>query len=311
MIILFTYNGGWLKLIYFIRKHIEYKFIILTKFNKTFFEKADVIIPFGMNSQLELYKYRRFKHKFLINKLFIYEQLDNKNIFYELCKQYNFNKKTLTNIRLIKDYNKYKGDNIYGKFYIKPIYGQGAEDNLILEDSIYNIINKYSKTHQIQEYIDIKNVIGINCVCKNGDIIEGIQFTTQHNLVEDDFYEVDHNLLFQNIQKKYFIVVKNIIKEFNYNGFIEVEFIQDYSDNIYLMECNPRTSGLLMTKTFDNYYPYKELLNAYIKIIKKQCYKPIIYNKVNQLSYIGNYTYPKLYLCHCGCGKVINKNLNF
>jgi hypothetical protein len=42
------------------------------------------------------------------------------------------------------------------------------------------------------------------------------------------------------------VFLKKIFKTLKYNGIVEIKFIIDHHDIIYIMECNPRISGSLM-----------------------------------------------------------------
>jgi hypothetical protein len=59
---------------------------------------------------------------------------------------------------------------------------------------------------------------------------------------------------------------ESIIKESNYNGFIQFEFIEDTNGTIYLMECNPRMSG-----SINNPHYFKKLIEPNYTVTSRFC----------------------------------------
>ena len=68
---------------------VSYECEILTRFNKKYFDKATVIIPFGIDSQIKLNKYPEYNHKFLVcDDEDVYDTLNDKIIDYYEKKEY-------------------------------------------------------------------------------------------------------------------------------------------------------------------------------------------------------------------------------
>ena len=59
---------------------------------------------------------------------------------------------------------------------------------------------------------------------------------------------------------------KTIIKDAKYNGFIEFEFIKDIHGVIYIMECNPRLTGIIHNPQY-----FKKLIEPYYNIKSRFC----------------------------------------
>lgn len=282
IIIIFSYNGYVSNNLCFLHKNNpqpdKYEFIILRKFNRKYFTKAHVIIPFGIKSQTKLYDigtdYPEFKDKFLVSSKNTYTILDDKILFYETIEKYGFLKDSP--IKLINSYTKnYKGQSKNGQFIIKHRDGVGSLNNRIIEGNIYNIIQNYHQDYQIQDVLTIYKIYGISCVCKNGSIISGLNFIsgavsnkTIHSHLIQQVVQIDD--VFMNI-------ISKIIKEFNYNGLIEFEFLEDTNGQKYLMECNPRISGNV--KTTDLYGK-----TTYINHIIYSYCDIIFNNQMNNLS---------------------------
>ena len=76
----------------------------------------------------------------------------------------------------------------------------------------------------------------------------------------------------------------------NYSGFIELEFLIDKHNKIYLIECNPRISGTIrcMLNKYDIPYVYN-LVNPYINLFSRQKFDVHYYDNDLELSYNGKF----------------------
>lgn len=242
MILIFSLRAHWLSHIYFLLKHYEFSndIIILSDYNEKYFREADVIIPIGIKSQKALNEYPKYRNKSLQSPDYIYDMFNDKIAFYRMVEKYAILKDS--DIKLIKTYDKtYRGPNQRGKFILKHREGAGS-NNKILTDNIYNLINEYGDDYQIQDLLDVKQVNGINCVCKDGDIIGGFNFIFKGFIDKNNNTEnVKQTLKY--IEPQFKDIILKITKKYKYNGLIEFEFLETTDNDIYLMEVNPRMSG--------------------------------------------------------------------
>lgn len=301
MIILFFYKQYWKDLVYFLIQNYNQKYILLSEFNKYYFDKANIIIPFGVMSQNILSDYSEYKNKFLIPDFKWIRKFNNKISFYKFLKNYDIINNT--SINLIKSYScNYKGDNFENEFIIKHKYGAGSSKNEIVKGNIYDIIEKYHINHQVQEIIDVLQIEGINCLCKNGKVINMINFIMPGFI--NKYYYKNKNIekigkIHQDIKK----IIEKIVNITNYSGFIEFEFIRSKDNKIYILECNPRISGNLKIKQNNDFPFIKQLITPYCDIIlgnKTRTFN----NNFGITTFYGNIKIPKLLECKCGCKKL-------
>ena len=301
MILLFDYQNNHFKFLYMIKKHIDNNFIVIHEFNKNIFDKADVIIPISIESEIKLfeigYKYINIRRKCLVVPEDLYYTLDNKDLFYEMVEKNNLLKNT--NIKLIPSYNyeyiKSKRINKNGKYLLKNKMECGTKGNITRTGYIYDIIKEYSNEFQIQDIIDVKYISGYNIVCNYGEIVNTLNFVTPNSISENYYYKNNKQYLYP-INKNQFNVVKNIVEYTKYSGFAEIEFIIDKNNNYYLLECNPRISGNLMcmitnSLSFNknNICPYYDnLILAYINTLLNKPSKYKEYKNIVNITYFSN-----------------------
>lgn len=218
--------------------------------------------------------------------------LDNKISFYNYL---NKNKLFLTKIKLIPTYINSKCKNDKKKYIIKHKYGTGSSKNIIVKDYLHNLMEKYDfDNYQIQDYIKYNYVYGIECSCINGKIIcvltyevKSIEkYTDKMKNILNNYIKFDEIVIF----------IENIINQVNYNGFIEFEFLITNND-IYIMECNPRISGLIICEEYFNsiikkYIQYKSKKNLFLTNETNKTSYPL---KVN-LDFVKMHYIPKTYL---------------
>ena len=68
--------------------------------------------------------------------------------------------------------------------------------NHVVYDNIYNIISKYNDKYQIQDFLDIKYIHSINCLCKNGNIISSLDFI-YFGFIDRQFYDKNIRTIFE------------------------------------------------------------------------------------------------------------------
>lgn len=189
---------------------------------------------------------------------------DDKISFY---KYLGNNSEILGNIKLILTYKNFKCKNKFSKYIVKHRNGIRSQNNFVIKDYLHNVIKKYDpKIYQIQNFINFKYVYGVNCACVNGHIV-GIYCYKVKSLLKNDYDVKTLNKIYNYIKNN---TVKNfvtqIIKSINYTGFIEFEFLI-CDKKIYIMECNPRNSGDVITKIYCD-----EIIYQYIKNYKNDIY---------------------------------------
>ena len=319
MIVIFSPKGYGISHTYFMLKYFDKNCIVLSDYNEKYFKEATVIIPNGIQAQKRLGNYLQYKNKFLVNHDYIYDKLDDKINFYNMIRQHDILKNSY--IRLINTYDsKYKGPNKYSKFIIKHRKGAGSNDNKIVTDNIYNLIKKYGDDYQIQDILDVKKIHGINYLCKKGKLISGLDFIYSGFIDNDNNYS-DVKQELKNVEQKYVDVISKIVEKVNYNGFIELEFLEDTNDNIYLMEINPRISGNIKCTVQQDEYTYApyitNLLAPYCDIITKKIDDTNLSNKLELINYSdgieiiyqGNLHVPKHKPCNCGVVRFLEQVL--
>jgi predicted ATP-grasp superfamily ATP-dependent carboligase len=228
-------------------------------------EKNYIIIPIDVKSQHSLFKEYNFNNNYymLDDKINLYKYLDE-------------NKDLLNDIKLIQTYNiSYNGKDMFKKFIIKNRNGIGSRNNIIKEDSIYKLIKEYGKDNQIQDIIETKYIFAIRCLCKNGEIYATHTGQVEKGLTSQDYfngYEIKYTTYIKNPKLKNFTEL--LINRLNYTGFIEIEFIIDNLDNIYIMEINPRIVASVFTNEYFNHMilPYIEKYKnpKYIHNVKEE-----------------------------------------
>ena len=299
MIVIFAKNGSNETLLYFLERVRFIKFIVLYKYNKYYFSKAKIIIPIDIASTYELYKYERYRHKFLISSPKTIKMLDDKILFYNFIRD----NKILQNsdIKLIDTYDKsYNGPNKYGKYMIKGRNNEACMGNNIKIGHIHDFIEKYSKNSQVQDYIEIKTVKSISFVCNDGEISSSLQFMNRGKLVSKDMYS-NLNLLYVSTEKNLLDVCQKIAKAGNLYGINEVEFIEDYNGNTYIMECNPRISGVLKGVVRNGSSPYIDnVIVPYCDSVIGKIFKQKHYPKIKTIVYYGGLIIQKYNRCDCG-----------
>lgn len=289
MIIFFIYYKSlklWIDTLFFLKRQYP-RSIVLTRFSRHYFEKADVIIPITVRCQKKLNRFHEYKHKFLTTDNRIYDILDDKIKFYNFVRENDLLHNS--NIKLIRSYGiDYSGSNFYGKFIIKHKNGSGSSKNKIVEGYIKNLIRKHSDDYQIQKLLDVDHINCISCCCKNGEIIECLNFVTPH-FISKKLYKTNHTLTLKRPKKKYIDIISKIVKTINYSGLIEFEFLVDKHKKSYLIECNPRISGTIRCILYQhNDVPYINLINSYINSLCKTKL-PIYHYDHEKLNYDGRF----------------------
>lgn len=215
--------------------------------------ETDIIIPSSVACQ-----YNLFKKYYTSN---IYGMLDNKKEFYDyLIKNPDLWKDT--GLFIIPSYDSsYKGENIKKKFMVKHETGFSSKFNQIIEGNIYDIIKAYGSKNQIQELLEAKHIYGVSLSCKLGKILSVYTYLSEGAITaasQQNGFSAIRNIHIEFPQVRTFL--KKIINKLQYNGIIELEFLIDKSNQIFIMECNPRISGSLCVPQYFN-----SIIKTYIK----------------------------------------------
>lgn len=177
-----------------------------------------------------------------------YKMLDDKIDFYDYLQ---WNEDLLGEIRLVPTYNNlYKGPNIKRKFIVKDRQGHGSIYNKIIVDYVYSIIHQNSE-HQIQDFIEAELLIAVDGFCKQGKM-EYIFYSTQQCIKSfNDYKSLGFPMTYTNTisDKNIGDFLYNLLERLNYTGFFQFEFIQK-GQYFYILECNPRISGHVLTKNY-------------------------------------------------------------
>ena len=216
---------------------LGYKYQVVTSLQNLDINK-DIIIASNVWCQYPIFK-QFLKHN-------IYATLDDKINFYNHLKK-NSKITESSGVRLIPNYDKsYKGPIITKKFLIKQRNGWGSKFNTIVNDNIYNVIKKYDNTHQIQDVMEVKHIYGVSVSAWAGNILATYTYKSFTGLTPEmnhtGFLAVRENPIRYKEVRKF---LKKLIKNVNYYGIAEFEFLIDKKDKIYIMECNPRVSDSL------------------------------------------------------------------
>lgn len=178
-----------------------------------------------------------------------YQILNDKCMFYDYLKE---NTDLLEGIELIPSYDQtYDGPSFTNKFLIKDKLGWSSMFNKTIEGDVYDLIAEYGQTNQIQDIIDVKHIYGVSCSCSFGKILGVYSYKTFEGITPESyvtgFDAIRGNYVDIPVVREF---LKNIFSRFIYNGIVEMEFIIDKNENIFIMECNPRISGSLMVPPY-------------------------------------------------------------
>ena len=214
---------------------------------------------------------------------------DDKISFYDYLKN---NENLLKDIELIPTFETLKCKNKFSKYIVKHKDGKGSKNIFVVEDYLHNIIQKYDiKIYQIQKLIKFKYIFGVNCACKKGQILSFYCYKTK-SLSKNDYGGIIPFKIYNYIQ---YNIIENfiykIISMINYTGFIEFEFLIT-DKKIYIMECNPRISGVVITQIYCDEIIFKYINNNNSQNVKLHFSKNVLidFNINNILAK----TYPNL-----------------
>lgn len=259
------------------------KFILIKDLQKV--NPGDIVLPCCVKAHTLLYQRE------------VYKIFDNKTLFYEMLKNYF----TLNQIRLIPTYDsKYQGDNKYSTFIIKPNEDYGSKNQRIETGYVYDLVKKYAQNNQIQDILEIRAIYEIDFFCKNGEKRGSIfHKTNAKTRKQSDYFFGVYSTELTTLPEGMLHLCDSIMKESNYTGFIQFEFIEDIHGTIYFMECNPRMSG-----SMNNPHYFKKRIEPNYPITSRFCDSLIdsneytIGSKIHMFNIPYNYYQYILYQLH-------------
>ena len=211
---------------------------------------SNVIISTNVSTQSQIFQRYWGGHN-------IYGMIDNKIQFYQyivrnayLCYD--------NNVHLIPSYDKgYTGPNITKQYMVKAANGFSGKFNQVKHASIYSLIQQYGNTHQIEDLLSVKHIYGVSVCCKLGKIIGAYSYLTNGPITSTSFHaDRTTNIRFPEVKG----FMKAMVANLNLNGIIEVEFLIDHSNKIFVMECNPRISGSVRVPHY-----YNSIIEPYLR----------------------------------------------
>ena len=302
---------------------IYLKFYLITNYNLTTlicfeheintFTETDIVIPFDSNAGKSCYKHKI--KNCLINTPELYDTLDNKELCYYFTDKLgikniptftysDFDTKSLAEFVLN---NKHKNDT----FIVKHVDGLASLKLYTYNSKELLKLDKGDlKEFVIQPYLDIKKIITIDCVCKDGVILSCLVeekniFYKKENLIK--YNNNSNRTILTNKDPRYNYVYKHcemLCKLTNYNGFNELEYIQLTDDigaveDLLLMEINPRICGVMFTVINNKSIYIDTVVTSYMNAIKPnyisshlnekgKLNKLIAYNNVNKSTIHNN-----------------------
>jgi hypothetical protein len=187
----------------------------------------------------------------------IYRMLDDKIDFYQWLR---WNNDILgSKIRLIPE--GVPGGPVK-KYMIKHRRGYGSLTNNVREDVYERLLDDFpTDQYQIQEWIKVDTVLACDGFARDGRLTN-VFYTMKKSVAKFQDYEKGYPLQYMNYIPRPEIeaFVINLLERISYNGFFQLEFIQDQGGQIYILECNPRISGLV----FSQHY-FDHILTPYLR----------------------------------------------
>ena len=232
--------------------------------------KYDIVVPVDVTSQQY---YNSLEHsRFSSSITNIYELLDNKTSCYQIVKKH----KQVRQIPTFTVDSKYSLEefveiNTSEKYIIKNNTGYAAFYQTILnKNQLLKKTKNSLKDSVVQPKFENFKLYSLDAICKNGVIINDLFTIVGDNGLEfTDFVLgsirtriIDDPKLY-NLAKQF---SESVIKECNYSGLIEFEFIITENNNIYFLEINPRICGHIGQKDINkNCVYYNKIIIPYFR----------------------------------------------
>jgi len=212
-------------------------------------ENPKIIIPMDVESNAALFGKN--------NTATIYRMLDDKIDFYQWLR---WNNDILgSKIHLIPE--GVPGGPVK-KYMIKHRRGYGSLTNNVREDIYERLLDDFPlEQYQIQEFIEVDAVLACDGFARDGRLTS-VFYTMKKSVAKFQDYEKGYPLQYMNYIPRPEIesMVVALLERISYNGFFQFEFIQDQGGQMYILECNPRISGLV----FSQHY-FDHILTPYLR----------------------------------------------
>ena len=230
----------------------------------------DIVIPVDVKSQQY---YNSLEHsQFFSSIRNIYELLDNKASCYQIVKKHRQVRQIPTytidsKYSLLEFIEKNKSD----RYIIKSNTGYAAFYQTILnKKQLMRRTKKSLRDCIVQPKFENFKLYSLDAICKNGVILSdlftivgenGLQFT-DFILGSIKTRVIDDPKLYRSAKNFSY----SVIKECNYSGLIEFEFIITDDNEIYFLEINPRICGHIGQKDVNrNCIYYNKIIIPYFK----------------------------------------------
>ena len=299
---------SYLVTVYLIKNYNIQSEIIFSLHDKEF-TKSDIVIPFGINESKEIFLSKIANT--LVVEPKIYDLLDNKAscfVFAEVNKVpavdtfiYNSSKSELQNF--IKKNND-KPFIIKPKISLDSLNLNIIDGNTLLND--FELGNLDLNNVIVQPYLHNHKLYNLNAVCKKGKILDFFILSQNSNFNLNNMFgksliNYRRNIILKNDSHYSRILnsAKTLIAASNYSGLIDIDFLCDKSESLFL-EINPRVSGQILT-VYDSKMIYIEklLLNYILQFENKNNKKRIMARRKNTIfNFSGsgiNLKYPLAY----------------
>jgi carbamoylphosphate synthase large subunit len=195
------------------------------------------------------YKLIKYHMKYLDDKLKIlypteetFHLLNNKNLFTEFMLNH-----FTENIPEIYYLNDVKIKDITYPSISKPTYSTNGSNMTILYDE--NDFLELKNHNNIQKFIEFEYEYSAFMLCIDGVIIRQkiIRFKYEKNHIK----QINFPSYYENVENLNTIVFTNIIGYLNYSGGLCIDFkVDEFTDNIFVFEINPRFGGSAFTNDF-------------------------------------------------------------
>lgn len=153
------------------------------------------------------------------------------------------------------------------KYMIKHRRGYGSLTNNVREDFYERLLDDFpTEQYQIQEWIEVNTVLACDGFARDGRLTS-VFYTMKKSVAKFQDYENGYPLQYMNYipRPEIDVFVVNLIDRISYNGFFQLEFIQDQGGQIYILECNPRISGLVFSQHYFDHILIPYLRNDFNK----------------------------------------------
>ncbi len=222
----------------------------------------------------------------------IFNRLNDKSSCYHIIKKYStINHIPTLDVFTLQSISKFVDKHPSEKYIIKNTTGYGSFfQNIVSHSKLLKIDVNKLKNCIVQPCFKNYKVYSIDIISKNGiiygellkkvDNTDGIKFI-DFLIASIDCTVEDSGFIYEAVKN----FTKNIIKDVNYSGMCEIEFIVTDDNSIYFLEINPRISGHVcqLNKYNQNAY-FNNIIIPYLSFFNINIHK----NKMLSNRYTGS-----------------------